>query len=87
LHRCGHQALEAGLAPGGLPRRVTVYLTDPRIIGSEAIQPTIVGHLIEPDVILKPFTEAVYDQFLIDRSKKIINGIKDAVSAEPLVEQ
>ena len=64
-----------------------VYLTDPRIIGSEAIQPTIVGHLIEPDVILKPFTEAVYGQFLIDRSKKIINGIKDAVSAEPLVEQ
>jgi hypothetical protein len=64
-----------------------VYLTDPKIVGSEPIQPTIVAHLIEPDVILKPFTEAVYDQFLIDRSRKIINGIKDAVGAEPLAEQ
>jgi len=64
-----------------------VYLTDPRIIGPEPIQPIIVGHLIDPDVIFKPFTEAVYDQFLIDRSRKIINGIKDAVSAEALAEQ
>jgi hypothetical protein len=64
-----------------------VYLADSRIVGPEPIQPIVVGHLIDPDVIFTPFTEAVYDQFLSDRSKKIIDGIKEAVGAEPLAEQ
>src|SRR6516165_7715981 len=32
LHRCGPQALEAGLAPGGLPRRVTPILSSRKVL-------------------------------------------------------
>jgi hypothetical protein len=64
-----------------------VYLGDHKIVGSEPIDPIIVGHLMDPEIVHKPFSEAVYDQFLADRSKKILRSIGDSVSAEPFAEE
>jgi hypothetical protein len=64
-----------------------VYLTDTKIVGPNPVDPTVVGHLIDPSIILKPFMAEVYNEFLTDRSNKLIHAIRDAVDADPLAEQ
>jgi hypothetical protein len=63
-----------------------VYLADKTIVGSEAIGPVLEEHLVNPELALKPFTAAVYDDFLKDRADQIIREIGKRVAAEPIAE-
>jgi hypothetical protein len=64
-----------------------VYLADSKVVGSEAIDPVISEHLIDPNLVREPFTEALYERFLAARKAKILVSIGEAVNAEPITEQ
>jgi hypothetical protein len=64
-----------------------VYLADSKVVGSEAIDPVISEHLIDPNLVREPFTEALYERFLAARKTKILVSIGEAVNAEPITEQ
>jgi hypothetical protein len=61
-----------------------VYLTDSRIVGADPIQPVLSEHLIDPELVLKPFTEELYGQIFADRTKKIIEAIGAATDTVPI---
>ncbi len=63
-----------------------VYLADFKIVGREPVNPVLLEHLIDPQLVLRPFTAELYNQFLADRTKKIVVAIGDAVDAVPLVD-
>ncbi len=63
-----------------------VYLTDLKIIGSDPIAPDISAHMMDPALVLKPFTAELYDAFLKDRTKRILDAIGKAVGADPIIE-
>jgi hypothetical protein len=63
-----------------------VYLTDSKIVGSEPIEGAVSTHLVDPQLVIQPFTAELYDRFLVDRTRRIRFAIKTAVGAEPLAE-
>jgi hypothetical protein len=63
-----------------------VYLADSRIVGSEPINPVLLDHLINPQLVLRAFTAELYDQFLEDRTKRIVAAIGSAADAVPIAD-
>lgn len=64
-----------------------VYLADTRIVGAEPIGPVLSEHLIDPNVVLKPFTAELYSQFIADRKTRILEAISTAVEAVPQADE
>lgn len=64
-----------------------VYLADTRIVGAEPIGPVLSEHLIDPNVVLKPFTAELYSQFIADRKTRILEAISAAVEAVPQADE
>jgi hypothetical protein len=63
-----------------------VVVIDVKIVGSEPIESVISEHLMDSTLIKKPFTSALFDEFIADRKKKILAAIGAAVHAEPIAE-
>jgi hypothetical protein len=78
LRRATNQAI-ANTAPH-------VYLTDPRIVGTQPIVPMLAAHLIDDQIALQPFSADVYKRFYTDRSERILATIRDAVGADPIAD-
>jgi hypothetical protein len=64
-----------------------VYLKDVGIVGMDPIEPTLKLHLINSEIAVQPFTEKVYEQFMVDRTAQIISAISAVVGTEPLQEE
>ena len=63
-----------------------VYFADLKIVGSDPIEPVISAHLMDPAIVLRPFTAEVYDAFIADRTKRILTAIGKAVGADPIAD-
>jgi hypothetical protein len=63
-----------------------VYFANSKIVGSDPIEPVISAHLMDPAIVLKPFTAEVYDAFIADRTKRILIAIGKAVGAVPVAD-
>jgi hypothetical protein len=63
-----------------------VYLTDPSIVGNQPVAPIIANHLIDRQIVLKPFSPDIYDQFVTSRKKEILEAIKKVVEADPITD-
>jgi hypothetical protein len=46
-----------------------VYLTEPSIVGNQPVDPTIANHLIDRQIVLKPFSPDLYDKFITSRKR------------------
>ena len=63
-----------------------VYLTDPKIVGSDPIEDAVSTHLVDFAAVIQPFTAELYDKFLVDRTERIRFAIRTVVGAEPSAE-